>query len=183
MNYYEKFTIRKKMTKVERIRMIFSTATSLGAKTTAIQDLLRILASEENSNEVILDNLDFGKQDILEARFQIDLAEKIKNKMTSWNGQNIDKTSISKLLQAETENDFKFKITLKKEDNFLTANPDSFAADNLLDLLALCLVCDSKNIAVNIDFNDDILNCEIVPNVGAPTTDDLENIILSAILA
>lgn len=175
----EKFTIRKKMAKVERIRMIFSMATSLGVNITAVQELLKILANEESSNEIILDNLDFGKQDILEARFQINLAQEIKNKMTNWNGQNIDKANVFNLLQVEVSEDLQFKIALN--NNFLTADSNNFNEDGMVNLLVLCLICDSKNMVVNMELSEGVISCEIV--AGGSKSDELENIILLAILA
>ncbi len=178
----EKFTIRKKMTKIERIRMLVCLSNVLGFRFFAIQELLRILADGENQNEVIIKDLDFGKEDVLEARFQMDLAEKIKNKINLMAGKTIDKAFIAEFLKVELVDDCKFKINLNAQNNFLISGKDILESDECLNLLVLCLVLDKENSALDIDFDNGVLSCKISKDGGKDVVDNLENIIFSALL-
>jgi CheY-like chemotaxis protein len=182
----EKFTIRKKITKVERIRMLASLVTGLGFKFCAIQDLLKNFSAEEDNEEVVIENLDFGKADILEAKFQIDLASKIKDRLTNFDGKNLDKDFISGFLQTnaiDNGDKINFQINLPKNNNFLISNSTGFESEAGLNLLALCLFAKQHNASLAINMNNTILNCEIDKNGRGDVVDDLENTILSAILA
>jgi FixJ family two-component response regulator len=181
----EKFTIRKKMTKVERIRLLSTITTALGSRFEAIQELLKILVEEENQDEVILENLDFGKQEIVEAKFQLNLIESLKNQMTILNGHNLDKATIDKLLQVNASDDgeIKFAINLKENSNFLITSANNFKSDNLLNLLALCLFVDQKNATIVFRVENESLNCQIKIGNKSTEANNLENIILLALLA
>lgn len=105
---HEKIMVKRKMTRVERVKilLLFSKIFRfLNFSDLSVQNFTkRFVSNIQNINEdQDWESFDFGNQDILEAKFFLDLTDKIQNEVPNSNDYNLDKDITSNNLKSLIE--------------------------------------------------------------------------------
>ena len=177
---HEKIMVKRKMTRVERVKilLLFSKIFRfLNFSDLSVQNFTKRFVSniQDINEDQDWESFDFGNQDILEAKFFLDLTDKIQNEVPNSNDYNLDKDITSSNLKSlieETANNLGSSVNVEvMSQSQIMINSLSFniIIEKLLKIASLSQAASIKidNIenGISITLNVDQINLSESDNI------------------